>query len=151
AQEMRHALEAYLSRNGGGGAAEHLSRVMVVHFGRLRDSMRAHVQQRIRELEAGGAETTAIDEAIEADRSSEITHIVQHSDPIADEAGYRTATTGRVALPRKSVWPAWVAASCVAALGLGWFQYARTVGTESVVFRLLPDSGVSPVAAPPVP
>lgn len=151
AQEMRQALEAYLSRNGGGGAAEHLSRVMITHFGRLRDSTRAHVQQRIRELEAGGDEAAVQDEATALDRPSEITHIVRHSDLIGDDGHYRNATTGNVSAPRSSVWPVWLAVSCVAALAVGWFQYARTAGTESVVFRLLPASDVSPVGAQSMP
>jgi serine/threonine protein kinase len=139
AQEMRHALEAYLSRNGGGGAAEHLSRVMVSHFARVRDSMRVQVRQQIQELDQGPEESTPSEERDDSrDLPSVITYVVQNSDLISGDDNYRNATTGRVVLPRRRSWAAWAAASGVAALCLGWFQYARSVGTESIVFRMLP-------------
>lgn len=141
AQEMRHALEGYLARNGGGGAAEHLSRVMLSHFGRVRDSMRLRVRQRIQELESE-PEWTTVGESPEQspDRPSVITYVVQNSDLFSGDDNYRNETTGRITAPRRSSWPRWVAAGGVAAACVAWFQYARTVGNESITFQMLPES-----------
>jgi hypothetical protein len=147
AQEMRHALEAFLSRNGGGGAAEHLSRVMVSHFGRVRDSMRVQVRQQIQELDQVPDQLDARDEHEDSPNPpGAITHVVQNSDLLSGDDNYRNATTGRVVVPPRRSWVGWAAASCLTALGLLWFQHARTLGTESIVFRLLPQAAPSAFA-----
>lgn len=149
AQEMRHALEGFLSRNGGGGAAEHLSRVMLSHFGRVRDSMRVQVRRQIQELEHSTGDTTVDDDSEESrDRQSAITYVVQNSDLLSDDDSYRNATTGRVVVPPKRSWIGWVVGSGLAASCLVWFQYARSMGYESIVFQMLPRDSVEARATP---
>lgn len=146
AQDMQRALEAYLSKNGA-GAAEQLSRVMVGQFGRTRDALRAHVRHRIQELERDPAQALALNMDVVDESTSEITYVVQSSDLVADETD-RNATTGRVIVPpaRGGRWVAWAGLACACAFSVVWFQYARRVGTESVMFRLL--SSGAPSAQP---
>lgn len=144
AQDMQRALEAYLSKNGA-GAAEQLSRVMVGQFGRTRDALRAHVRHRIQELERDPAQVLARNMEVVDESTSEITYVVQSSDLVADETD-RNATTGRVIVPARRRWPAWAGLACACAFSVVWFQYARRVGTESVMFRLL--SSGAPSAQP---
>lgn len=149
AHEMRHALEAFLARNGGGGAAEHLSRVMISHFGRVRDSMRVQVRQRIQELEQQTESDTSSPIDDSPDRPSAITYVVQNSDLFSGDDEYRNATTGRVAVAPRRAWAGWVAASCLGISCFVWFHYARTLGAESIVFRMLPQTAPIPASERP--
>lgn len=155
ARDMQQALEAYLSKNGA-GAAEQLSRVMVGQFGRTRDALRAHVRHRIQELERDPAQALARNMDVVDESTSEITYVVQSSDLVGGDEAYRNATTGRITAPARGRWATWVGLACACAFSVAWFQYARRVGTESVMFRLLSSdapsiqaSGVAAMATPP--